>query len=352
MNILYPISLDRWTNPISSKFREIAVRSAHSPFRFFSFSSPQNVEDKLFGPPLWARKQILELGYHELLTKKFDLVHRSTGTLSNSLIVRSAKLRNPRIKQVFTIGTEPREDNPFYRYIDHAISSSSYLIANSQSVARYVEDHWERQVDRVIYNGVDSDFFDPSLANLRFAEQQNVQDPYFLFNSTINHLKNAEFAISLAQDMGLNLIMIGRMTAEGKKMLEGLPPNIRYLGMVKKSEVRDLLARAEALLFPSSMEGLPNAVLESLVMGVPVIAQRISSLPELILDETNGWLMSNTNLQEWKTVISNILETPRQQRAILRKEIRERTKLDFSWENYARDHLMIYKDLISDRNTI
>ena len=55
--------------------------------------------------------------------------------------------------------------------------------------------------------------------------------------------------------------------------------------------MRGLLARASALVVPSIYEGMPLVVLEAMEAGVPVIASRVSGIPEVVLDGETGWLV-------------------------------------------------------------
>ncbi len=66
---------------------------------------------------------------------------------------------------------------------------------------------------------------------------------------------------------------------------------VRFLGRASRGEVRDLLSRARALVVPSTYEGMPLVVLEAMEAGVPVIASRVSGIPEVVVDGETGWLV-------------------------------------------------------------
>ena len=84
-------------------------------------------------------------------------------------------------------------------------------------------------------------------------------------------------AIAALPDGSLELIVIGdgplRAHLEGRTRALGLERSVRYLGRI---DDRAVLARAIAasdlLVQPSRREGLPNAVLEALALGTPVLA--------------------------------------------------------------------------------
>jgi glycosyltransferase involved in cell wall biosynthesis len=66
---------------------------------------------------------------------------------------------------------------------------------------------------------------------------------------------------------------------------------LRYLGYKSGEEVFELMKRASALLAPSIWyEGFPMVIVEALSFGVPIIASRIGSLPEIIDVGVSGLL--------------------------------------------------------------
>ncbi len=66
---------------------------------------------------------------------------------------------------------------------------------------------------------------------------------------------------------------------------------VRFLGRASAGEVRDLLARASALVVPSIYEGMPLVVLEAMECGVPIVASAVSGIPEVVVDGETGWLV-------------------------------------------------------------
>jgi glycosyltransferase involved in cell wall biosynthesis len=56
-------------------------------------------------------------------------------------------------------------------------------------------------------------------------------------------------------------------------------------------DARALLADYQFAILPSHMEGLPNAVLEAMAAGLPVIATAVGGVPELVADRVTGILV-------------------------------------------------------------
>ena len=70
---------------------------------------------------------------------------------------------------------------------------------------------------------------------------------------------------------------------------------------------KDYLGISNLLILPSESEGRPNIVLESLAMGVPVIASSVGGLPEIIQDGHNGFLCQSGNIDDFVNRIKQVL---------------------------------------------
>lgn len=70
---------------------------------------------------------------------------------------------------------------------------------------------------------------------------------------------------------------------------EGVGGSLQLLGY--RSDVLDLLAAADVFVMPSRSEGMPMAMIEAMLAGLPVVASRIGGIPELIPDDQHGLLV-------------------------------------------------------------
>ncbi len=71
----------------------------------------------------------------------------------------------------------------------------------------------------------------------------------------------------------------------------GRPEAVVLPGRVPPSQVSRYLVAADFMVFPSRSEGLPQAVLEAMDQGLPVVATKIGGLPEAVLDGQTGLLV-------------------------------------------------------------
>jgi glycosyltransferase involved in cell wall biosynthesis len=58
-----------------------------------------------------------------------------------------------------------------------------------------------------------------------------------------------------------------------------------------KQNVWDLIVNAECFALSSWYEGMPNALLEALCLGLPCVSTRVSGAKDLIVDGVNGFLV-------------------------------------------------------------
>lgn len=77
--------------------------------------------------------------------------------------------------------------------------------------------------------------------------------------------------------------------------LELLPDGIRFLGA--RSDVPQLLARADLFVVTSDQEGFPNVLLEAMAASLPVITTPAGEAPVIINDYVNGHLVGFDDLQ-------------------------------------------------------
>lgn len=68
---------------------------------------------------------------------------------------------------------------------------------------------------------------------------------------------------------------------------------VNYKGTLRPDEIVTILSKYNVLLLPSYFEGegYPGIIIESLAMGIPVIATQWKALPEVITDGYNGLLI-------------------------------------------------------------
>ncbi len=84
--------------------------------------------------------------------------------------------------------------------------------------------------------------------------------------------------------------------------------NVRFLG--RRQDVAALMSLADLFVFPSRFEGMPNAVLEAMSHGLPVIATAVQGVDEIIRDGENGILVPLEDPAALAAAILRMLSQP------------------------------------------
>lgn len=348
MKVLFPIHIDRWRSPIASLLREIAIRVPD--FKFYSFSKPETIEDRKLGEIFWKLNHVTKLHTPlEIAVHKFDIVHHASATLRNFIAARLAKAKGA--IHIFTANIEPHCDDKYLNWYIRSVKSCDVLVAVSKAVSKSLESWFGRKADAVIPNGVDIEFFSPSNASLHTINYLGIKKPYFLFCAVLTHRKRPDIFLELAKRIPkVNFIMVGgyydKKEAEQYLEMARSLKNVIYLGRQNREIVRDLMAGAEALIFPSEIEGLPLTVCEALSMGLPVLAQPKSSLPEVVFHGKTGWLLNGDSLDEWECILYEILNWDKQKKSKFKKEAREFVQTYYSWDIIAAQYRDLYLKIV------
>ena len=95
-----------------------------------------------------------------------------------------------------------------------------------------------------------------------------------------------------------------------------LEDRIRWIGQVDHLAVRslyrenDLFVLASRIARDGDRDGLPNVVVEALSQGLPVVASRVSALPEIVEDGVNGRLVPPEDPAALAAALSELTEDP------------------------------------------
>lgn len=89
-------------------------------------------------------------------------------------------------------------------------------------------------------------------------------------------------------------------------------PNTRYCGVAEAGTGPQLIANYDALVLPTyfDTEGHPGVLIEAMHAGVPVITTQIRTLPELVTDGVNGFLVPTQDSQALSEAIRTLAVDP------------------------------------------
>jgi glycosyltransferase involved in cell wall biosynthesis len=115
-------------------------------------------------------------------------------------------------------------------------------------------------------------------------------------------------------------------------------------------DVPAILRRCHAACLPSLAEGLPNAVMEAMAAGLPVVATAVGGTPELVTPHETGLLAPAGDAEALGTMLLQLLRDPHAAAAMGRRG-RERIASEFSLARMAAAHERMYRAVLLHRVT-
>lgn len=150
-----------------------------------------------------------------------------------------------------------------------------------------------------VYTFIDSSKIKPCYTNKK----------YFLFLGRMAYQKGAIYAVeamNYLKDTEYKLKITGTITdsEDDQKiwnyiMEHGLEDKVEFTGFVHGQELADLIANSTCVVCPAIWyENMPNTVIEAYAYGKPVVASRLGSLQEMVVDGETGFLFEPKNARE------------------------------------------------------
>jgi UDP-glucose:(heptosyl)LPS alpha-1,3-glucosyltransferase len=260
---------------------------------------------------LWRDWSFARATCRELAARHFDLVqsheriaccdiYRAGDGVHAQWLEERARVQSP-------LGAWATRVNPHHRYVlaaERALFSSPRLkavICNSDMVRREIFDRFGTPADRLVLirNAVDSATFHPGL---RDESREGVRQQLGLARDAfvVAHVGSGFerkgvatlLAAIAASTTRAAAIVVGRdkhaarYAAQAARL--GIADRVRFVGAV--SDVRPYYAAADAFVLASLYDPQPNAALEAMACGLPVITTPKCGAAELLVEGESGYV--------------------------------------------------------------
>lgn len=255
---------------------------------------------------------------HDLVAFKSPAKHQRKATWIERLTLKKAVKKS---KWIFTVSDYTRKD----------------------LIERYP--HWNlAQKTRVIHAGVRDIFSKKMDTNKRVTVQRryNLDPDYMMMAGTLEPRKNiigalkAYKLLSPKNQQRYRFVIIGKKGWYYKQIFQkvkelDLTLRVKFLEYIPDDDLVTLMQGARAFLFPSFYEGFGLPILEAMQCGVPVLASRLTSIPELGVDAIH--YADPDDPVDIADGITQLLEDEDYCRELIQKG-NEQVK-NFSWEKTA-----------------
>ena len=146
-----------------------------------------------------------------------------------------------------------------------------------------------------------------------------------------------------------HLVIVGEGPDEAEaKSIAGPSPRIHWLGY--RTDVPAILHALDIAVVPSHWEGFGMIAAEAMLAGVPVVAARASSLPEIVEDGVHGRLVPPRDPEALAAAIIELALDPKSRTAMGIKA-RERARTDFTVERMLDSYEEALQQIVEQKQT-
>ncbi|HVI89223.1 MAG TPA: glycosyltransferase family 4 protein [Dongiaceae bacterium] len=220
--------------------------------------------------------------------------------------------------------------------------NAAHVVANSEGLQRLACRSVPDTAVAIVPNGVDFEKFVPGNGNAhpvlsllfvgRLHMQKGLDSLLYALHRLAPEYRN--YRLSIVGD-GPERDTLTRLAQDLQ-----LADRIDFLGWVDRDRIPEVYAAADAFLFPSRDEGMPNAVLEAMAAGLPILATRISGSEELVVDRENGFLVAVDDIPAMAEALRLIIADPAT-RHRMGQASRRRIEQHYSWQSTAQAYFQM-----------
>lgn len=254
---------------------------------------------------------------------------------------------------------EDREIEDYRRWMTISLNRAERVTTVSEFTRQEVLSHFPIREERVrvIHNGFSPYVPEADDAEERmehFMSENQLPQTYLLYAGALDPRKNLSrliqaFAQCRQQPRDFpDLILAGippkqwvESDEAGRAGELGLVNKIHLAGVVEKDILWGLIKKAVALCYPSLYEGFGFPPLEAMALGVPVLAGRSSSIPEVT--ERAACLVQPTDVDEIAQGLIRIVADSDYRQILIESGYQQVKK--FSWFKAAREYVNLYSEV-------
>lgn len=169
-----------------------------------------------------------------------------------------------------------------------------------------------------IKNGIDFNIFDKdrNYPDIRAALGIKQEDVVITNVAALDVRKGQEYLIKAAVELRtqypIHIFLVGEGNDEDKlKVLVRTYQAEEYIHFLgRRKDINCILASTDIFVLPSIHEGLPNALMEAMAMGLPCIATDVGGVRQLIEDGIDGIVISSKSVCGIVEGVKSLLSHP------------------------------------------
>jgi UDP-glucose:(heptosyl)LPS alpha-1,3-glucosyltransferase len=246
----------------------------------------------------------------------------------------------------------------YHRYMlgaEHAMFTNDALkavICNSAMVKSQIQEYFDVPEEKLhlVYNGIDTNRFNPAVKQHRQAIRSALSIPENkrcgVFVGSGFARKGIEMLLKAMTTTDLHLIIVGydKDAPQYIKQSQQLNIHDRIHFVGAQQDVTPYLGAADFFVLPTLYDPFPNAIIEALACGLPVITTKQCGAAEVIEEGIHGYIHDNIDRPALETHLQTMQHLPSLDTM---SDAASKLGASFTLEAMASNMQHLYQNLIS-----
>jgi L-malate glycosyltransferase len=276
---------------------------------------------------------------------KIDFVHLNTELFRDRIGLIAAANRNIPVISHLRSKYEIGKIHFSKEYVAYANNKVQKFVAVSEDTALF----WKKEVKlseskfQVLY-----DYFEPIEKN---SDPFDFEGLKLVCAANIIPVKGYEFLLQscapILKEFNAKLFILGKgeenyiqtLKSEIKKL--DIQKSVEFLGY--RNNVSDFIQKSNLVLLFSKREGLPNVIIETMGAGSIIVATNVGGVPEIVVDQVNGFLIDYGEVKAATDKIRSILLKDEEVIKTIKHKAIKTVEFKFSKENYSSRITKLYE---------
>ena len=207
--------------------------------------------------------------------------------------------------------------------ISRVLRKSDLVLTQTEKIKNEILEEFPKTRIKVIPNGIHP--------YPKRAEGRNI-----IFVGNLIERKGVKYLIDAMKGMDERLVIVGSGTLERELKKRSKGQNVFFTGYLAQDKIRDFMCRnGKVFVLPAIRgEGLPNAILEAMSVGLPVVATNIAGIPDIVRDGKTGFIVEPKDTEGLKEAIKKITTDNKLHGRMSTVSLKEIKK--YHWENVIK----------------
>jgi colanic acid/amylovoran biosynthesis glycosyltransferase len=247
--------------------------------------------------------------------------------------------------------------------IDLKLRDAVFVAAISEYNREFLVRHlgeWVREKTHIVHCGIQPELY-TGLARIKNNSRFDIVSigslqpykgmQYLILACVLLRARGIPFYCRIIGD-GVERPMLEELIAQNN-----LSQSVDLLGAMDQANVASILREAQvyvqsSVITPSGkMEGIPVSIMEAFATGIPVIASRISGIPELVISGETGYLVPPADVEALAEMLEHIYHNPVEANS-LAKAGQEKVLHEFELSGNAQKLSLLFQQTIATTNTL